>query len=379
MIYILVLIYIISLVIRFPKLDKNANISYWFLFLIFILVAGFRYNVGLDTIYYTSEYQNFPTLDELNQFYIENSNYQILWILFESSIKSLTDSFYFLQIILAIFVNIVVFHTIRKHSINPFFTILLYYLLFYVNLNMEILRESIPICLFLIGIPLLKKKKYINYFILSIIAYFSHESAIILFVFPFIIKLKISKKIYVIGIITLLIFSSILSIYIINNLEIIKFLINENKHDYFDQTDIPLSTQIFNILKYVAIPTFILLLFYEKITDLERKIIFCYVIFSIFSTQFFIFYRIRDYFLIFFLIALTNGFVKHFQTKIGQKPNVFKPLFLFIFLFSFLFRSYYINAPNKHYQIYLNYYPYNFILDEEIPYTRIENMKQIKK
>src|ERR1700761_1023925 len=147
MIYILILIYIIFLIIKYPRFNQSAIFAYHFLYVILVLVVGFRYNVGIDTSRYMDEYKTFPTLSNLSEVFIKESNYKILWIIFESSIRTLSDSFYLIQIILAVFVNTVVFRVIRIYSLNPFLTLLFYYLLFYLNLNTEILRESIPICI----------------------------------------------------------------------------------------------------------------------------------------------------------------------------------------------------------------------------------------
>ena len=66
MVYLILLIYIIFLSLKYPRLDKNGLPAYWFLFLIFVLIAGLRYNLGTDTFAYTREYETFPTVYQLD-------------------------------------------------------------------------------------------------------------------------------------------------------------------------------------------------------------------------------------------------------------------------------------------------------------------------
>lgn len=374
MIFIIILILIIVLSIIYPRLNNNGLAAYWFLFAIFVLISGFRYNVGIDTYSYTTEYKSFPTLSQLSSSFIQESNYQILWILFESAIRSITSSFYLLQILVALFVNFAVFRIAKVYSINPFLTILFYYLLFYLSLNMEILRESISISCLFIGIGLITKKQFIRYYILAIVAFLFHESGAVLFIVPFILNLKLSKKGYFIIITGLISFAGILSLYIVEKFYNFNLIFNLNKAAYFDPVSKSSGTQLFDFIKYVLMPSSIMVLFFNRFSVHEKNFVFFYIIFSILFTQLFIFYRIRDYFLILFLISVTNGIANGFSKNLNY---VFvKGAFLSLFLYISLFRYYY--SEKNEYQLYLNYYPYNSIINEEIPKSRIKNRNMIQ-
>ena len=371
MLYILILIYIIYLSIRYPRLNNKSLGLFYLLFIIFALVAGLRYNLGTDTYAYTKEYKTFPTLFQLQYSFIKNSPYQIFWILFESSLRTITKSFYLLQTILAIFVNFVVFRTIRKYSLNPFFSILLYYILFYLNLNMEIIRESISICLLLLGVGYISEKKYIKYYVLATIAFLFHESGLVLFIVPAILNINISKKAYVISITLLILFSGLLSIYFLDYLSKINFILGLSKINYYTNISTNIGFPLFNYVKYVFLPVSILFVFYNCLNDYEKKYIFIYVIFSILFIQIFIFYRIRDYFLIFLIISFTNSIIIRFGNK--SLKLLLKLLSIFVFIFIFMYRYYYSASNPYNYQLYLNYYPYNSIINEEIPSSRLNN------
>ena len=360
--------------IYYPRITKGGVPCYWLLCIILIIVAGFRFKLGIDTYSYTNEYKYFPKLSQLTISFIKESNYRILWILFEATCRTITSSFYFLQIVLAIFVNFAVFKFVKQYSLYPFLTILFYYLLFYLNLNMEILRESIPICIFLFGISFIINKNYFKYYILAIIAYFFHESGIILFIIPFLTRIKWDKRLFIFVITLLVIFSGLLSIYFVNYIKNLDFLFNSNKFGYFEFQSASSGNQFLsNIIKYVVTPSVVLLLFFKKLTTFEKSIIFLYILFSILSTQSFIFYRIRDYFLIPFLISVTNGFTLGVNKKFNNLIS--KGAFLFCFLFIFLYKYY--SGNNKGYNIYLNFYPYNSILNEDLPQSRVLNFQKV--
>lgn len=372
MIYLIVLIYIVFLTIKYRRIDKSNVLAYYFLLLVFILLAGLRYNVGVDTSRYFTEYKTFPKLWELKQLYIKESNYKILWILFESTLRSLSDSFYLVQMVLAFFVNLVVFRTIRRYSSAPFLAILLYYLLYFLNLNTEILRESIPQCLLLVGVNLIAKKQYVKYYLLAVVAYFFHESGAVLFLVPIAMAIRFTKQAYMIIILIMLLISGYISIYFIDALTAIN-IFNESKFGYFDSQSISTGTLIFSYLKFVVTPALILFFFFDRFNDRDRKFLFLYIVLAIIYTQISIFYRVRDYFFMWYLIAVSNAVARGFTRKYNYA--FLKLSFLSLFVFVSIWKTYYNEAVQYNYQPYLNYYPYNSIFDEEIPQSRWDNFQ----
>lgn len=378
MIYIIILLYIIVLNIVYPKINKSGNYAYWFLYIILVAIAGFRYRLGVDTNSYTIEYQSFPTLFQLKYSFFKDSKYQILWILFESSLRTITSSFYLLQFVLAAFVNYCVFIVIKKQSVNPFFTILLYYMLYYVTLNMEILRESVAISLLLLGTNFLIEKKYTKYYILAIIAFLFHQSGIILFIIPFLLKIKMSRINYFATIILIYIFSQAISLIFLNYLLEYEYFNIVIKNGYFNSLDSlgsTLNSQIYAHIKYVLIPVILLFIFSNRLNEIEKKYIFIYIIFAIIYMQLVIFYRIRDYFFILFLLSITNGIFEKINNK--AMTSFRKGIIIFCFLFVWLRGLYYNGRNVSGSQLYLRYYPYNSIFNEDFPQSRINTYGKI--
>jgi hypothetical protein len=377
MLYFVILIYIIILSIKFPKINRIGSFNYWVLCSVFILVAGFRYNVGVDTYTYGLEYENFPTLSELDYNFVLNSNYKFFWILFESSIRSISNSFYLLQFLLAFFVNIIVFRFCKIYSLNPFLTILLYYLLFYLNLNMEILRESVSMSLMLLCLEMWINKRYIYFFLLSIIAYFFHESALIILLIPFLKYFDLNKTGVIVTLFIAIVFSSLISSYFVDILTFQNLILNGNKVGYLESLSVSDGTNIFILGKYVFFPTAVLLFLFSYLSIYEKVFILLYVISSILYIELFIFYRIRDYFLLLFLVAFVNGVSLKFNLEYSSL--FFKKAVICCFIFISLFRYYYNSKMVNDFQVYYNYYPYKSILDEEIPSNRMNNIRYLGK
>lgn len=172
---------------------RYKKIFFYFFCAILVVVSSIRYRVGIDTIAYMETFDQLPTLSDLNFNYFSTTRYQPLWILYSSFIKSTFGHFVFLQFCNSLIVNVSVFIFVQKYSRLPFFTIFLYVVLFYLELNFEIMRESIAISIFLCAIPYLLKKKYIIYYLLIFAAYEFHVSAVICLIVPIFINIRFSN------------------------------------------------------------------------------------------------------------------------------------------------------------------------------------------
>jgi len=359
---------------------KEGNFRNYFAFYIttlLILISGFRYNLGLDTLFYTVEFETFPKLADLSRTFFSESNYQPLWILFVSTIRSLNLNYYVVQFALAIFVNFSLLIFLRKYSVSVIASLLFYFIFFYFNLNMEILRESVCIAIFLLSFPFLLDRKVFIYHLLFLIAFFFHESAIIMPFAYFFFGRKLNKRFYVLVPLIVLGLSSILAASLKDLIFLFEFLFVKNKLNYFEVSEEGSSAFLFNLVKYVFIPYTILILFHDDLIDRERKSLFLYLIFSILFLNFFIFYRIRDYFFIFYIVLFTNLIYRNYKILIFRNGPLIKIAMFSLFIFLNTYRFYYIPTRDAHYQVYLNYFPYTSIFTEKIPDERTSNRKFI--
>ncbi len=187
MIYLVVFILLLVPVVKYDWMAKQGGENKWYYFnlVVLILLAGLRYRVGGDTLMYMSMFELCPKLDELKYFDFEEAHYNPLWYILNAISKSIYNDFFVFQLIHATIVNSVFFSFFRKYSKNYYFTvILLYYVGYFCYFNMEVMRESLCICILLLSTRFLLEKKWVFYYIMCVFALFMHYSALVMFVLP---------------------------------------------------------------------------------------------------------------------------------------------------------------------------------------------------
>lgn len=164
---------------------------YYFNLVVLILFAGLRYRVGSDTLMYMSMFYEWPKLDELRYFDFATATYNPLWYIFAALARSIYDDFTTLQIMHAVIVNCTFFWFFRKYCPKYYFSaILLYYIGYFCYFNMEVMRESLCICVLLLSTSFLLEKKWLLYFPMCVIGLLTHYSAAIMLVLPFLLLFK---------------------------------------------------------------------------------------------------------------------------------------------------------------------------------------------
>ena len=193
MIYIAVFILLLIPVIKYDILAETGGEKIWIAvnFAALVLLAGLRYRVGGDTLMYMALFDECPHLDELRYFDFENATYNPAWYVLNALCKSVSDSFAFFQIVHAVFVNSVFFWFFRKYCPMYYFSVIaLYYFSYFGYFNMEILRESICVCFFILATDSLLSRHWLRYSLFCIMALLFHYSAAILFLLPFVYLFK---------------------------------------------------------------------------------------------------------------------------------------------------------------------------------------------
>ncbi|MGE8427202.1 MAG: EpsG family protein [Sphingobacterium sp.] len=185
---------------------KDGQVVYVLIWLALILLAGLRYRVGGDSLHYFDIFDSYPTLSTLWDYDFGKAEYNAGWIIFNAIIKSFSDSFYTFQFVHALILNTIVFYAIQNYSRNKFLVVLFYIFFYFLYFNMEILRESMSISVFILSIPALLKKNWKKYFIFCFIAYLFHSSALILLIFPlFSRKMHIKYQVMIMVLVALII------------------------------------------------------------------------------------------------------------------------------------------------------------------------------
>ncbi|MGJ7029770.1 EpsG family protein [Niabella hirudinis] len=231
MIYLTILILLLILGSRFDfKTNFNPRIrNFWvkLVFIILVLLAGLRYKVGGDTFAYMKYFdEDIRPLNKLTVETFRNVVWNPFWIILSSLSKFISNDFFVFQLIHALIVNSVIFWFIKKYSRHTFTSITIYFFFFYLYFNTEVLRESLAVCVFLLGYPALSSKSYLKYSAYCFVALMFHSSAFILFFFPFFSIIKFNKP----GVIFILVllafifyFQNEISLFFLSDFEFQKF------------------------------------------------------------------------------------------------------------------------------------------------------------
>lgn len=195
MIYCAILFLLVCLSLQYDinGTKKGREIWYGFMLVVFILLAGLRWRVGIDTPpYLYGFFHEYPTLDKFSL-----KDYPIgkdpLFALINSIVKTLGGRFYFVQLIQATAVNALIFRFIQKHSKYIFTCLLFYALTCYTTYNMEIMRGGLSIVICLFANDYVLEKKWIKAYLLYILALLFHAQTILLLFLPLLTSLKFNK------------------------------------------------------------------------------------------------------------------------------------------------------------------------------------------
>lgn len=202
MIYLFVLFLLLCLSFRYDICGKTKYRDQWYLIIliIFILIAGLRYRIGIDTPRYMFRfYHEYPTVSmfSFEDYYIGKDPF---YVFLNSVVISLGGRFYIVQLIEAAFVNILVLNYIKKHSEYIFTCAFFYFLLLYISIMMEAMRAGFSIAICLYANDYMQKKKWVKGYLLLLIASMFHAQTLALYVIPLLLFLRFNKR----GIIVLL-------------------------------------------------------------------------------------------------------------------------------------------------------------------------------
>ncbi len=224
--YLLISVFFIYCAYLFDIKKKKFNNDYFYYteVVIISLLFGLRYHIGGDSFLYEEDFESLPHLDELMDQEWNLLTYQPGWYVINALIKSIVDEFWFFTLIHCSIVTVIVFWFINKYTKYRFIASFIFFTLLSITYYTEILRESLSICMFLLSIPYLEKKKWIKYYTLTLLAFSFHLSAIITFFVPLLSPILSKEfqfsKIFCVSIAVLIIsfFSTLIIDKIINQL-----------------------------------------------------------------------------------------------------------------------------------------------------------------
>lgn len=378
MIYLIVLILLVYLSFIYDIREKTKNRDFWYRFvlIVFILIAGLRWRLGVDTPNYLEFfYYRYPTLGKFS-FTDYGIGKDPFYVLINSVVKTFGGRFFIVQLIQASIVNVLMFKYIEKHSSYFFTCILLYFVTFYYNLNMEIMRASLSVVICLFAYDYMLDKKWLKGYLLLCLALMFHMQTIVMFVVPIFLFLRLNK----LGI--AIIFGAFLFAIYVNKIfgDYLMMLdvvseVGAEKAEYYLNSD-KFGDQTKN-LKFMAVMYFpyiiysIASLLYLKKYDKENPLLrlepflLFGVIFVVMELNLYIAYRFVDYFKVYFILFFSElliSFIKQRGSRLSSGVVFARTFIIFIPLFFMIGFTNYRRSDR--------FYPYSSVIDRKIDKTR---------
>lgn len=393
MLYILLLILIGCLIYNYDYKQSRHGKAEWYavLCVALILIAGLRYRLGIDTVAYESTYYQLPDLTQFfGNYNFDQTRYGKGYLLLCALCKSIYPDYYFFQFIHATIVTTIIFWFFHKHTKHIFFAIFMYFLMLYFPFTFEVLRESLAVCLVLIGWHFFLKKNIFLYYFFCLLALTFHISAAIMLVIP-IFYLPLFKPFFRMGIwfwISVSIFFVGVAYISIKFFDLIRLVGMANIDDYanaYENSKYGEATTL-NIIGVIAF--FIKGILYPGLTMADLKdnpkikalqgdkekleyMICWYIYISIIVLFINIFYRFNNYFTPFIILGVSDVVftsVKLIKRRYSFSFGIWGIILLpyLVFLFQVNFQKDEITELSNIYR----YYPYSSILFPERDKTR---------
>lgn len=376
-IYILLLIYLTCLfyVYDIKSFRKNKTLHYVLSCIILILVAGFRYRVGLDTIAYMRSFESpyYPSLADFS--FSGDYGGDIGWVFINAFAKSVGGGFYTVQFVQAIIVNVAVFWFIKRHSPKPFMAILLFFMFQWWNYCFEAMRESISIAFYLFALDaLITENSLKKYYLRVWPAALVHTFGFVTFIFPLIKCIKVNKYLPIIIVVFLGVFLSIGDILteLVIGMDGMDSMVASKATKYIESDIYGVSNLslagIASLVVSRIIPMVYLIYVLHKDNDSSSKTfipyLICYILVVILRIEVPIFFRFYNYFEVMMIIAMTQAVsVKHIRNR-----QVMTSLAWIMILFMVFIRTYELTKPETDsdvYKTYNRYVPYNSIFTQD--------------
>ncbi|MEN5380484.1 EpsG family protein [Sphingobacterium kitahiroshimense] len=348
---------------------KNGfrNLTYGFFLIIFIIVSGFRYKVGGDSIGYLRAFENdVPTLHNINFEFLFNYKWEPFFNLLMSISKTVSSDFSLFQIIHAIIVNVLLFSFFKKYTKNIFTTLIIYAFFSYLYLNTEILRESLAIAIFTLMYPEFENKSWKKYYIWAFIACGFHTSAFITLLFPLFRNILFTKKaLYYLG----LIFSVFFILNVMIPFDRLIGLLGQGiavKLEYYSNVKMNINGTIFKFFFFVICPS-VLVYYKPKLsfatTYSFSNILFLYFLLALIYVVISGFGRFLNYFLPVMSIYYADVIIGLIKKREVRAISIFTVPLVVLLAFGYKIR-YYLESTSNIYQNttkFSMYYPYTSV------------------
>ncbi|PXV62188.1 EpsG-like putative glucosyltransferase [Dysgonomonas alginatilytica] len=342
------------------------RIVWYFLFIYVILLIGLRYKVGVDTLNYMDYYSYLPDLFTIKSDDWSYFAYQPLYLLLCALSRSISGDFVWFQLIHTIILNLCVFYFISKNTKYKFTGLLVYFYMYFLYFNTEILKESLAVCVFMLNYKNIEDKKWLKYYFGVFVSLLFHLSAIILIFYPLIKIMRFGWRYFIaVGFFLVIIVNIGPYLTLLENFE----KVGDKANTYISFNEIGAMNMNWVILNLMQLTFFpMIVLFFQKYIlkeDVKFESLVCMHALLGIGVAFYqiIFSRFTNYTMPFYALFLVNFFYSvHFKTQF-RKLALIACISLWLFLY-----GYYYMGGNNYFRMYQAWIPYSTIFDPiEVP------------
>ena len=196
---IIVLIIILGYILKPSQNQKNKKKYLILIFTILTIVSAIRnYTVGVDTEQFCRAFEYIGGMSISNA--IENTRYELGFVLLCKLLSFISDNSQILIIATSIIIMTTIAKFIYEESDDVVLSTLLFVLLNYYAMYMNVMRQAMAIAIIIISYKaFLKNGKNIKFTLAVLVASLFHQSALVMLILIFFRNKKFSKKYYFIS------------------------------------------------------------------------------------------------------------------------------------------------------------------------------------
>lgn len=172
-------IFIVALTDTKPRLlYQSRKALFCFMSIVFFMLSFLRWECGTDWYSYYNTFTNNYSIEDF-----KNQSFELLFSYLNLVVKSISDDYTILLIVIASIIFPLKYSTLWKYSPYPFISLLLYYLMYLCDIFF--VRETIALAIVFYSIRYIIERKLLLFFLLVGIASQFHLSSIIfIFAYP---------------------------------------------------------------------------------------------------------------------------------------------------------------------------------------------------
>lgn len=324
-IFILSIIVLSAIIFDIKGRTKNRKTVYKTICLIIIAVVSFSYKIGIDTNVYMEFYKQVGTLNNFKLSEINDYIFEPLYVLLNMAANSLNLDWVGFKLICTLLLNIPVFKLLWHNSKYPFSALLLYYLLYWIIMNFESMRQSCAVGFYIWACMSLMNNDTKGFLLKSVPVLLLHQTGIIIIPITFLIS-KIELKKWHLAIVVVFFTVSLASATFFSDLIQVFNMISADIGESYEQyvntsnsTGLVTVRNVYGIIiplfLKIIIPSCLCVYYLKQNRQWLARFLFLFAIFSTMQFSLAIVSRVVQYVSFFYIIGVLDYIMPQIKRK----------------------------------------------------------------